>query len=107
MVASIQRVADTAKVLLDMGFHISLGGPVTFKNSAKAVEVARNISLESLLIETDSPYLSPHPFRGQRNDPGMVRLAAERIAEIRGMEFSELAHRTLENACRFFGIKER
>lgn len=97
---------DMAKVLLDMGFYISLGGPVTFKNAAKAIEVARNINLESLLIETDSPYLTPHPYRGQRNDPGMVQLVAERIAEIRGMEVSELARITLENACRFFGIKQ-
>jgi TatD DNase family protein len=96
---------DMAKVLLDMGFYISLGGPVTFKNAAKAVEVAQNINLESLLIETDSPYLAPHPHRGKRNDPGLVRYAAERIAEIRGMEVSEVARITLENACRFFGIQ--
>ena len=98
---------DMAKVLLDMGFFLSIGGPVTFKNSVKTVEIAGKVPLDSLLIETDSPYLTPHPYRGQRNDPGMVQLVAERIAEIRGMEISELARVTLENACRFFGIRQR
>jgi TatD DNase family protein len=95
---------DMAKLLLDMGFYISLGGPVTFKNAAKAVGVARNIDLDYLLIETDCPYLAPHPHRGKRNDPAMVRFVAERIAEIRGMEAEELARITLENARRFFKI---
>ena len=96
---------EMAKVLLDMGCFLSIGGPVTFKNAGKAVEIAEKIPLESLLIETDSPYLTPHPYRGHRNDPGMVRLVAERIAQIRGMEYDEVARITLENACRFFGIR--
>jgi TatD DNase family protein len=96
---------DMAKLLLDMGFYISLGGPVTYKNAAKAVEIAQNIDLDYLLIETDSPYLTPHPHRGKRNDPAMVRFVAGRIAELRGMEVKDLARITLENACKFFGIK--
>jgi len=95
---------EMARVYLDMGFYISLGGPVTFKNSAKAVEVAKNIDINNLLIETDSPYLTPHPYRGRRNDPGMVRLVAERIAEIRGIDAETLAEATRKNACRLFGI---
>lgn len=96
---------EMAKVYLDMGFYISLGGPVTFKNSAKAVEVAKNIDINYLLIETDSPYLAPHPYRGKRNDPGMVKLVAERIADIRGIDVNSLAEATLKNACRLFGIR--
>ncbi|HHY81779.1 MAG TPA: TatD family hydrolase [Clostridiales bacterium] len=95
---------EMAKIYLDMGFYISLGGPVTFKNSAKAVEVAKNIDINYLLIETDSPYLSPHPYRGRRNDPGKVRLIAERISEIRQMDVNTLAEATLQNSCRLFGI---
>ena len=95
---------ELAKIFIDLGFYISLAGPVTFKNSAKAVEVAQNIDMNYLMIETDSPYLTPHPYRGQRNDSGMVKLVAERIAELRGMDVSEVARITLENACNLFEI---
>jgi TatD DNase family protein len=97
---------EMAKVYLSMGFHISLGGPVTFKNAVKTIEVAKNIDLDQLMIETDSPYLTPHPYRGKRNDPGYISLVAERIAEARGLEMDELAERTKANACRFFNISE-
>ena len=69
------------------------------------MEVAKNIDLERLLIETDSPYLAPHPYRGKRNDPGLVGLVADRIAEIRSMEMEEVAEITRKNACRLFGIE--
>ncbi len=96
---------EMAKIYQNMGFYISLGGPVTFKKAVKPVEVAKNIDLERLLIETDSPYLAPHPYRGKRNDPGLVGLVAERIAEIRSMEMEEVAEITRKNACRLFGIE--
>ncbi len=97
---------ELAKVYQSLGFYISLGGPVTFKNAVKTVEVAENIDINLLMIETDSPYLTPHPHRGKRNDPGFVSLVAERIAEIRGLKKEELAEITKINACRFFNITE-
>ncbi|HPT78529.1 MAG TPA: TatD family hydrolase [Candidatus Atribacteria bacterium] len=95
---------EMAGDFLDLGLKIALGGAVTFKNAARPVEVAKYVPLEELLIETDCPYMTPHPFRGSRNDPGLVRLVAERIAEIRGLDMAEVARVTLENACALFGI---
>ena len=68
---------------MDMNFYISLGGPVTFKNAKKPKEVAAEVPLDHLLIETDCPYLAPHPYRGKRNEPSYVKLVAEQIAEIK------------------------
>lgn len=76
---------------LDMGFYISLGGPVTFKNAKEVKEVAKIIPLDRLLIETDAPYLAPHPYRGKRNEPAYVKLVAEEIARLREIEFKDLA----------------
>ncbi|MGI6536960.1 MAG: TatD family hydrolase [Caldicoprobacterales bacterium] len=95
---------EMAETYLKMGFFISLGGPVTFKNAARPVQVAQNIDLSRLLLETDCPYLAPHPFRGQRNDPGLISLTAEKIARLRGMETEKLAEITLKNACKFFKV---
>lgn len=89
---------------LEMNFYISFGGPVTFKNGQLAKEVAREIPLDRLLIETDCPFLSPHPFRGKRNEPARVKLVAETIAELKKMELKKLAEITSDNACRLFGI---
>jgi TatD DNase family protein len=87
-----------------MNFYISLGGPVTFKNAKKPKEVADVIPLEKLLIETDCPYLAPHPFRGKRNEPSYVKLVAEQIAEIKGVSVEEVASATTVNAKKLFGI---
>lgn len=95
---------ETAKLCLDMGFHISFGGPITFKNAKQPKEVLANVPLDRLLIETDSPYLTPHPFRGKRNESAYVKLVAETAAEIRGMSFDELVQITTENALERFGI---
>ncbi|WP_026585208.1 TatD family hydrolase [Bacillus sp. J33] len=95
---------ETAKECADMNFYISLGGPVTFKNAKKPKEVADVIPLEKLLIETDCPYLTPHPFRGKRNEPSYVKLVAEQIAEIKGISVEEVASATTENAKKLFGI---
>mgnify|MGYP001160182854 CR=1 FL=1 len=86
------------------GFYIALGGPVTFKNAKKAKEVAKAIPIEKLLLETDSPFLTPHPYRGQTNYPAMVKLVAEEIASLRGISVEELASITTENAKRLFNI---
>lgn len=90
----------------ELGFLISLAGPVTFKNAKKPVAVAREVPLNALVIETDAPYLSPHPHRGQRNEPARVRLVAERIAEIRGIPFEVVAQATTANARALFGLPE-
>src|SRR5690606_12099313 len=87
-----------------LNFYISLGGPVTFKNAKKPKEVAQEVPLDRLLIETDCPYLAPHPFRGKRNEPGYVKLVAEQIAEIKGLSFDEIAETTTRNAKKLFGI---
>ena len=75
---------EVARECMDMNFYISLGGPVTFKNAKKPKEVAQEIPLDKLLIETDCPYLTPHPYRGKRNEPAYVKLVAEQIAELKG-----------------------
>jgi TatD DNase family protein len=95
---------EIAKECLDMNFYISLGGPVTFKNAKKPKEVALEVPLDKLLIETDCPYLTPHPYRGQRNEPSYVKLVAEEIAEIKGISFEEIARATSDNAKKIFGI---
>lgn len=96
---------ETAKQCLDMNFHISFGGPVTFKNAKQPKEVLAQVPLDRLLIETDAPYLTPHPFRGKRNESAYVRLVAETAAEIRGLTLEELAEITTNNAIRLLGLK--
>jgi len=95
---------ETAKVCIEMNFMISLGGPVTFKNAKKPKEVAAEIPLEWLMIETDAPYLSPHPHRGKRNEPSLVPLVAEEIARLKDVPVEEIARVTSENAKRFFRL---
>ncbi|WP_100405922.1 TatD family hydrolase [Bacillus solitudinis] len=95
---------EIARMCLDLNFHISFGGPVTFKNAKRPKEVVKEIPLEKLLIETDCPYLAPHPFRGKRNEPAYVKLIAEQIAELREMNYQELANQTRINAKKLFGI---
>lgn len=97
--------SEMARELLDLGFYISFAGPVTFKNGKKAKEAAVSVPNDKLLIETDSPYLSPEPHRGERNDSSKVRFVAKTIAELKGITEDELAGITLENGKRFFGIE--
>lgn len=87
-----------------LGFYISLGGVVTFKNARQSVEVASEIPLEKLLLETDAPYMSPVPFRGKRNDSSKIIYAAEKIAALRNITVQELLNITSENAKRFYKI---
>ncbi|MEG9298892.1 TatD family hydrolase [Mangrovibacillus sp. Mu-81] len=95
---------EIAQECVDMNFYISLGGPVTFKNAKKPKEVAKEIPLERLLIETDCPYLAPHPNRGKRNEPAYVKLVAEQIAELKGISLEEVEAATTENANKLFNI---
>lgn len=93
---------EIAEQCLDMNFYISFGGPVTFKNAKQPKEVLSKVPLDRLLIETDAPYLTPHPYRGKRNETGYVRLVAEAAAEIKGLNMEEMSKITTENACRLF-----
>lgn len=84
------------------GFYIALGGPVTFKNAHKPKDVAKIVPLEKLLLETDSPFLAPHPFRGKTNDPSKVRLIAQEIANLKAVSLEELAETTFNNSIKLF-----
>lgn len=95
---------EIAEQCLEMNFYISLGGPVTFKNAKEPKEVAKVVPINKLLIETDCPYLAPHPYRGKRNEPAYVKLVAEKIAELKEMSLEELGEHTTKNAKKLFGI---
>ena len=88
-----------------LGATLSIAGPVTYKNNRKTSEVAARIPLEFLLVETDSPYLTPEPHRGRKNKPFYVEYTARRVAELKGVTYEEVARQTLENAKVFFGIE--
>ncbi len=95
---------EMANELVKRGWYISFSGVLTFKNARKAVEVAEKVPLDRILIETDTPYLAPHPYRGHINHSGLVRYTAEKLAEIKGMTAEEIADITFENASRLFGL---
>jgi TatD DNase family protein len=95
---------DVAQRALDMGFHISFSGIVTFKNAVELKEVARRVPLDRMLIETDSPYLAPVPYRGKRNQPAWVRHVAEEIARLRDVPVETIAAATSDNFFRLFGV---
>lgn len=95
---------EMAEIIVKMGFYAAFGGPVTFRNARKTVEAASVVPLDRLLIETDCPYLAPEGFRGQRNNPSLVRHAAMKLAEIKGVSFDEMARITTENAKKVYGL---
>lgn len=95
---------EVAAAALDLGFYISFSGIVTFKNARDLKEVAKFVPLDRMLIETDSPYLAPVPFRGKTNQPGFVKHVAEEIARLRGVETEFIALRTSENFFNLFKI---
>ena len=95
---------ELVKEALKLDFYISFAGPITFKNSKNANEIIEMVPLDRILIETDSPYLSPEPNRGKRNDSRNVRYTAQKIADIKNMELEEIAKITYENANKIFGI---
>jgi TatD DNase family protein len=97
--------AEVARAALDLGFHISFSGIVTFRNAHELKDVARNVPLDRLLIETDSPYLAPVPFRGKRNQPAYVPHVAAEIARLRGVSPEDIARATTSNCFRLFGIE--
>jgi len=96
---------EVARECLRRGHYLSFGGPLTFLNARRPAEIAREAPLHRILLETDAPYLSPHPFRGQRNEPARVRLVAERLANVRDISLEEVAVATAVNARRVFRLE--
>lgn len=96
---------DLVREGLKLGFYISLAGPITFKNSKNADEIIKMVPLDRILIETDSPYLSPEPLRGKRNDSRNVKYMAQKIADVKGISLEEVARETYNNAKNIFEIK--
>ncbi len=95
---------DYARKILDLGFFISIPGIVTFKNALDLREVASKIPLESILLETDGPFLAPVPYRGKRNEPAYLLYTALEVANLRNISLAEIAKATTENACRLFNM---
>ncbi len=95
---------ELVKEALKLGFYISFAGPVTFKNSKNADEIIRLVPNDKMLIETDSPYLSPEPLRGKRNDPRNVKYIAEKLAKVKQLPIEEIAEITYNNTCKIFNI---
>ena len=93
----------TAEATLALGFCLGFTGPLTYKKADDLRAIAARVPLDCILIETDAPFLAPHPYRGQRNEPAYVRHVAERLAEVRGLSFEEVAAATTANALRLFG----
>jgi TatD DNase family protein len=96
-----QAMAEEA---IDLGFYIGLSGPVTFKNARDLPDIVAALPPERLLVETDSPFLSPHPFRGKRNEPARVKLVAEKVAELQNLPFDEMSRRLTENTISLFKL---
>jgi TatD DNase family protein len=96
-----KTMADQA---VSLGFFIGVGGPVTFKNARRLPEIIPRLPLSCLVIETDAPYLAPHPYRGKRNEPAYVVLVAERLAQLYGIPRDELARQVTENTLRLFRL---
>ena len=95
---------ETAQELLRLGWYLGFDGPLTYKNAKKTVEVARVVPLDRVLLETDSPYLSPVPVRGTRNDSRNLRRVAAKFAELRGMDTEDVVALTRENGKRLFSL---
>jgi TatD DNase family protein len=96
---------EMAKKCLEMGFCISIPGSITFKNAERLREIVKRLPLESLLVETDAPFLTPEPFRGKRNEPSYIRYTAQKVAETKKISFEKVAEVTTENALRIYGLK--
>ena len=96
---------EMAEKFMKLGFYISIAGPVTFKNAVNVREMAKQIPLERLLIETDSPYLAPVPNRGKRNDPTNVRYVADMLANLKEIQIDKIIEHSRENTVKLFSLK--
>lgn len=97
--------AELGRQYVKLGATLSIAGPVTYKNNRKTIAVVEEVPIDFLLVETDSPYLTPEPFRGKKNNPSLVEYTARKVAEIKGMSYEDVAAATKANAMRFYGIK--
>ena len=104
---SFSGSVESMNIMLKENLHISLGGPVTFKNAKTPKEVAKACPLDRLLIETDCPYLTPTPYRGKRNEPAYVHYVAQEIADLKEMSYEQLTEQTFNNACELFKLKQK
>lgn len=96
---------ELAREYVKMGYHIGIGGVVTFKNGRKLQEIAGSIPLENIVVETDCPYLAPEPYRGRRNSSAYLTYIIDRIASLRNTEYEEIERATYENAAALFGVR--
>ena len=96
---------EEANKYVKLGYHIGIGGVVTFKNGRKLHEIAKAIPLEKIVVETDCPYLSPEPYRGRRNSSAYLTYIIERIASLRDASYEEIEKATYENAVALFGVR--
>jgi TatD DNase family protein len=94
---------SVSKAVLDLGFHVGLGGTLTFKNGG-VPDAVSSVPMDRIVLETDAPFLAPAPNRGKRNEPSWVKLVAEKLAEVRGLSIQEVEAVTTENALRVFGL---
>ena len=101
---SFSGSVEMARELVRRGWYISFSGVVTFKNARRVAEVAASVPLDRLLVETDAPYLAPHPHRGRRNDSSLMRHTVKSLALLHGISAEDMAHRTAQNAARLFGL---
>lgn len=95
---------EMARTAFDLGYFVSFGGPITFKNNSSAPELVRALPMDRILIETDSPYLTPHPFRGKRNEPAHVKLVAQQMAVLHGWSIEQVAAQTTRSALELFRV---
>lgn len=105
MLHCFTKIGQWQKRALDIGFYISISGIITFRNAEELREVVRKVPLDRLLVETDSPYLAPIPYRGKPNQPAYVRETCEYVATLKGVSTEELARITTENVQHLFNIK--
>lgn len=97
---------DVAQAAMDLNFYISFSGIVTFKNAQSLQDIAKKVPLSRMLVETDSPYLAPVPYRGKTNEPAYVRFVAQAIADLKGISYEEVAQTTTQNCQKLFGIRD-
>lgn len=100
---SFSATLEDAEIALELGFYLGFTGPITYKKADELRRIAANIPIDRILLETDAPFLTPHPHRGQRNEPAHVRFIAEKLAEVRGIDMETIAIQTTHNAYRLFG----
>lgn len=104
---SFSAPPEIAEVALAMGFYLGFTGPITYKKADELRSIAAHMPLERIVVETDGPFLTPHPYRGQRNEPSYVRYVAERLATLRGMDYESIAAQTTANAEKLFGLNSQ